>query len=85
MCAVLLFHLKKDLVELKKGKRVARLIEAMKQCPCKEQLHRRELFNPGKRRASVGSINIYEVMSGTKKLNRERLLNVFHSARTKEN
>jgi len=46
---------------------VARLTEAMKQCPRKQPLHRWELFKPGKRRASAGSTNIYKVMSGTKK------------------
>ncbi|CAM5097662.1 unnamed protein product [Natator depressus] len=77
-------HLKKDILALEKvQKRATKMIRGLEWVPYEERLKRLGLFSLEKRRLRGDMIEVYKIMSGVKKVNKEKLYPCSHNIRTR--
>ncbi|CAM5122732.1 unnamed protein product [Eretmochelys imbricata] len=77
-------HLKKDILALEKvQKRATKMIRGMEWVPYEERLKRLGLFSLEKRRLRGDMTEVYKIMSGVERVNKEKLFTCSHYIRTR--
>ncbi|CAM5124383.1 unnamed protein product, partial [Natator depressus] len=77
-------HLKKDILALEKfQKRATKMIRGLEWVSYEERLKRLRLFSLEKRSLRGDMIEIYKIMSGVEKVNKEKLFTCSHNIRTR--
>ncbi|CAM5109632.1 unnamed protein product [Eretmochelys imbricata] len=83
-CIQMWSHLKKDILALEKvQRRATKMIRGLEWVPYEERLKRLGLFSLEKRRLMGDMIEVYKIMSGVEKVNKEKLFTCSHNIRTR--
>ncbi|CAM5105037.1 unnamed protein product [Natator depressus] len=77
-------RLQKDTLALEKvQKRATKMIRGLERVPSEERLKRLGLFSLEKRRLRGDMVEVYKIMSGVEKVNKEKLFTCSHNIRTR--